>query len=73
MPATAVLTNSMASNKPTKHKMRCRRITEVLVFSYGRATFITQGMQDLITEGIARLAGASSQAVFHLKQDSRYP
>ena len=31
-------------------------------------TFITQGMQDLITEGIARLAGASSQAVFHLKQ-----
>ncbi|MEI6539694.1 MAG: hypothetical protein WCO86_09235, partial [Planctomycetota bacterium] len=31
-------------------------------------TFITQGMQDLITEGIARLGGASSQAVFHLKQ-----
>src|ERR1039457_3980350 len=31
-------------------------------------TFITQGMQDLITEGIARLAGTSSQAVFHLKQ-----
>ena len=31
-------------------------------------TFITQGMQDLISEGIARLAGASSQAVFHLKQ-----
>ena len=31
-------------------------------------TFVTQGMQDLITEGIARLAGASSQAVFHLKQ-----
>jgi hypothetical protein len=31
-------------------------------------TFITQGMQDLITEGIARLAGASSQAIFHLKQ-----
>jgi len=31
-------------------------------------TFITQGMQDLITEGIARLAAASSQAVFHLKQ-----
>lgn len=31
-------------------------------------TFITQGMQDLITEGIARLSGASSQAVFHLKQ-----
>ena len=31
-------------------------------------TFITQGMQDLVTEGIARLAGASSQAIFHLKQ-----
>src|SRR5258705_4416103 len=31
-------------------------------------THITQGMQDLISEGIARLAGASSQAVFHLKQ-----
>src|SRR5215470_17903540 len=31
-------------------------------------THITQGMQDLIGEGIARLAGASSQAVFHLKQ-----
>ena len=38
----------------------------------GRAFFekthITQGMQDLISEGIARLAGASTQAVFHLKQ-----
>jgi hypothetical protein len=31
-------------------------------------TKITQGMQDLITEGVARLAGASAQAVFHLKQ-----
>ena len=31
-------------------------------------THITQGMRDLISEGIARLAGASSQAVFHLKQ-----
>jgi len=31
-------------------------------------TFITQGMRDLVTEGIARLAGVSSQAVFHLKQ-----
>src|SRR5688572_26103936 len=31
-------------------------------------TFITHGMQDLISEGIARLAGASSQAIFHLKQ-----
>ncbi|MHC2289537.1 anti-phage-associated DUF499 domain-containing protein [Bradyrhizobium barranii] len=31
-------------------------------------THITQGMQVLISEGIARLAGASSQAIFHLKQ-----
>ena len=31
-------------------------------------TYITQGMKDLITEGIARLASASSQSVFHLKQ-----
>ena len=31
-------------------------------------THITQGMQDLISEGLARLAGTSSQAVFHLKQ-----
>jgi len=31
-------------------------------------TFITHGMNDLIVESIARLAGASSQAVFHLKQ-----
>ena len=31
-------------------------------------TFITQGMKDLITEGIARLAGSSSQGIFHLKQ-----
>ena len=31
-------------------------------------THITQGMQTLISEGIARLAGASSQAIFHLKQ-----
>ena len=43
-------------------------------------TFITQGMQDLLSEGIARLAGASSQAIFHLKQamggglfSSRFP
>ena len=31
-------------------------------------TFITQGMQDLINEGMARLAGVNSQAIFHLKQ-----
>ena len=36
--------------------------------SFFQRTHIIQGMQDLITEGIARLAGASSQAVFHLKQ-----
>jgi hypothetical protein len=36
-------------------------------------TQITQGMQDLISEGVARLAGASSQAVFHLKQAMGYP
>ncbi len=31
-------------------------------------TFITQGMQDLISEGLARLASSSTQAIFHLKQ-----
>lgn len=31
-------------------------------------THITHGMQDLISEGTARLGGGSSQAVFHLKQ-----
>lgn len=31
-------------------------------------THITQGMQDLISEGTARLAGKSTQAIFHLKQ-----
>jgi predicted AAA+ superfamily ATPase len=31
-------------------------------------TFITQGMQDLIYEGMARLAGVNTQAIFHLKQ-----
>src|SRR5271170_3724785 len=36
--------------------------------SFFEKTHITQGMQDLITEGVARLAGASTQAVFHLKQ-----
>ena len=34
---------------------------------FGR-THITQGMLDLVTEGLARLAGKSSQAIFHLKQ-----
>lgn len=31
-------------------------------------TYITEGMQTLISEGIARLAGRSSSAIFHLKQ-----
>jgi len=31
-------------------------------------TYITQGMQDLISEGLSRLASASTQAIFHLKQ-----
>src|SRR5713101_1859264 len=31
-------------------------------------TYITQGMQDLISEGLARLAGVSTQGIFHLKQ-----
>jgi hypothetical protein len=31
-------------------------------------TYITQGMQELISEGLARLAGASTQGIFHLKQ-----
>ena len=35
---------------------------------YFEKTFITQGMQDLTSEGIARLAGASTQVIFHLKQ-----
>ena len=31
-------------------------------------TAITHGMHVLVTEGLARLAGRSSQAAFHLKQ-----
>jgi len=31
-------------------------------------TYITQGMRDLISEGLDRLGGSSSQAIFHLKQ-----
>ena len=31
-------------------------------------THITQGMHDLLSEGIARLDGRSPQAIFHLKQ-----
>jgi hypothetical protein len=36
--------------------------------AFFRKTHITHGMWDLISEGIARLAGASSQSIFHLKQ-----
>lgn len=36
--------------------------------SFFAKTHITEGMKTLVTEGIARLAGKSSQAVFHLKQ-----
>jgi len=36
--------------------------------AYFEKTFITQGMRDLVTDGVARLAGVSSQAIFHLKQ-----
>lgn len=35
---------------------------------YFQKTFITDGMKTLLTKGIARLAGKSSDAVFHLKQ-----
>src|SRR5271166_2997004 len=31
-------------------------------------TYITEGMHTLVAEGLARLAGVSSQAVYHLKQ-----
>ncbi len=31
-------------------------------------TFVTEGMRDLIDVGLARLAGHSGEAVFHLKQ-----
>ncbi len=31
-------------------------------------TFITEGMKSLVEEGIARIAGKSSSAIFHLKQ-----
>lgn len=35
---------------------------------YFKKTFITDGMKTLLTKGMARLAGKSSDAVFHLKQ-----
>jgi len=36
--------------------------------SFFEKTHITQGMDQLVREGIARLAGKSNQGVFHLKQ-----
>lgn len=36
--------------------------------SFYQKTHITQGMRDLVVEGMARLSGSSSQAIFHLKQ-----
>lgn len=36
--------------------------------AYFQRTYITGGMETLLREGIARLAGKSSQAIFHLKQ-----
>jgi len=36
--------------------------------AFFQKTHLTQGMQHLISEGLARLAGSSSQALFHLKQ-----
>ena len=35
---------------------------------YFRKTFITEGMQVLLTKGVARLAGKSNDSIFHLKQ-----
>lgn len=35
---------------------------------YFAKTFITDGMKTLLTKGMARLAGKSNDAVFHLKQ-----
>lgn len=36
--------------------------------AFFKRTYLTQGMRDLISEGLARLAGRSTQAIFHLKQ-----
>jgi len=35
---------------------------------YFKKTFITEGMKVLLTKGMARLAGKSSDSIFHLKQ-----
>lgn len=34
---------------------------------YFKKTFITEGMKVLLTKGLARLAGKSSDSIFHLK------
>ena len=41
---------------------------EVAGRAFFEKTHITQGMNTLVTEAIARLAGKSTQAIFHLKQ-----
>lgn len=35
---------------------------------YFKKTFVTEGMQVLLTKGMARLSGKSSDSIFHLKQ-----
>lgn len=37
-------------------------------YEYFKKTFITEGMRTLLVKGMARLAGKSSDCVFHLKQ-----
>jgi len=43
-------------------------ISETEGKGYFKKTFITEGMKTLLTKGMARLAGKSTDAVFHLKQ-----
>lgn len=43
-------------------------ISETEGKGYFKKTFITEGMKILLTKGMARLAGKSTDAIFHLKQ-----
>ena len=43
-------------------------ISETEGREYFKKTFITEGMKILLTKGMARLAGKSTDAIFHLKQ-----
>ncbi|OQY49645.1 MAG: hypothetical protein B6230_07770 [Desulfobacteraceae bacterium 4572_89] len=43
-------------------------ISETEGRNYFKKTFITEGMKTLLTKGMARLAGKSTDAIFHLKQ-----